>query len=96
MMPFHIDVIGVAFLLILIASAQIFTVIRTVQSIKTHAHLLLKEREDAIQNREYSVHYAQAHETMYGLQRDRLEHIRKSFWGKIVSTIVTNTFYEIP
>jgi hypothetical protein len=95
-MPFHIDIVGVAILLIVIASSRIIVVIRTVQSIKYHAHLLLKEREDAIQNKEYSVHYAQAHETMYGLQRDQLEHIRKSFWGKILSRIVTKKFYEIP
>lgn len=95
-MPFHIDLIGVAILLILIASVQVITVIRTVRSIKYHAHFLLKEREEAMQNGEYSVHYEKAHQIMYGLQRDRLEHIRKSFWGKILSTIVTIKFYEIP
>ena len=95
-MPFHIDLIGVAILLILIASVQVITVIRTVRSIKYHALLLMKEREEAIQKGEYSVHYAQAHDSMYGLQKDRLELIAKSFWGKIISKILTNKFYEIP
>lgn len=95
-MPFHIDLIGVAILLILIASVQVITVIRTVRSIKYHALLLLKEREEAIQKGEYSVHYAQAHDSMYGLQKDRLELITKTFWGKIISKILTNKFYEIP
>ncbi len=95
-MPFHIDPIGIAMLLILIASVQVITVMRTVRSIKYHAQLLLKEREEAIQKGEYSVHYAQAHDFMYGLQKDRLELIAKSFWGKIISKILTNNFYEIP
>ena len=95
-MPFHIDVIGVVLLLVLIASVQVITVIRTVRSIKYHAHWLLKEREEAIQKGEYSVHYAQAHDLMYGLQKDSLELIAKSFWGKIISKVLTNKFYETP
>jgi len=94
-MPFHIDFIGVIILLTLIVGTQIIVNVRTVLTIKYYARTLMKKREVAMQTGEYSLHYEQAHQIMYGLQKDRLMSVRKTIWGKIILIFLSAKFYEI-
>ncbi|MBP6994039.1 hypothetical protein KBB12_02250 [Candidatus Woesebacteria bacterium] len=95
-MPDHIDIIGVALLAMFIVGTQLISVVRTVKSVKSHAHLLLQLRDDAVQKGKYSIHYDKAHTVMYGLQREKLDAIRHTFFGAVVARVLSESFYEIP
>lgn len=95
-MPDHIDIIGVIVLGGFILGVQLLTVIRTVKSIKSHAHTLLQLRDDAVQNGKYSIHYDKAHRLMYELQKEKLASVRHTFLGSLVAKVLTDSFYEIP
>lgn len=91
----RLDILGIGMLLTFIIVTQFLIVYRSVKSIKLYVRHLMNLKQDVVKKGNDTVHYERAHDLLMAIQRQKMERIKRSFWGRIFSVIVSKRYYEI-
>jgi hypothetical protein len=94
-MDIRVDILGIGILLAFVGFTRLIIFVRIVRSIKRYGRRLIVLRQETVNQGKNTVHYERAHDILLLIQKEKLNRVKTSFFGKIVGMLASNKYYEI-